>query len=55
MVTEGDWTWGGEHTLQYTDGVLQNCTPETYRNPYNFINQRVSPSNSIKMKEKETD
>ena len=23
-------TWGGEHTLQHTDDVLQNCTPETY-------------------------
>ena len=21
--------WGGEHTPQYTDGVLWNCTPET--------------------------
>ena len=21
---------GGEHTMQYTDGVLQNCTLETY-------------------------
>ena len=26
---EGDLTWGGEHTIQYTDDVLQNCTPET--------------------------
>ena len=26
---EGDWTWGGEHTIQCTDDVLQNCTPET--------------------------
>ena len=23
---EGDLTWGGEHTIQYTDDVLQNCT-----------------------------
>ena len=30
MVIEGDLTWGGEHTIQYTDDVLQNCTPETY-------------------------
>lgn len=29
MVT-GDWTLGGEHTTQYTDDVLQKCTPETY-------------------------
>ena len=27
---EGDLTWGGEHTIQYTDDVLQNCTPEIY-------------------------
>ena len=27
---EGDLTWGGEHTVQYTDDVLQNCIPETY-------------------------
>ena len=28
---EGDLTWGGEHTVQYTDDVLENCiTPETY-------------------------
>ena len=26
---EGDLTWSGEHTIQYTDDVLQNCTPET--------------------------
>ena len=26
---EGDLTWSGEHTIQYTDYVLQNCTPET--------------------------
>ena len=25
-----DLTWGGEHTIQYLDGVLQNCTPEIY-------------------------
>ena len=25
----------GEHTTEYTDNVLQNCTPETY----NFISQ----------------
>ena len=27
---EGDLTWGGEHTIQYTDDVLQNYTSETY-------------------------
>ena len=30
MVTEGDVTVGHEHTMQYTDGVLQSCTLETY-------------------------
>ena len=32
---EGDLTWGGKHSIQYTDDVLKNYTPETY----NFINQ----------------
>ena len=27
---EGDLTWGGEHTIQYTGDVLQSCTPKTY-------------------------
>ena len=22
--------WGGEHTIEYTDDILWNCTPETY-------------------------
>ena len=30
MVMEGDLTWGGEHAIQYTENVLQNCIPETY-------------------------
>lgn len=30
MVMEGDQTLRGEHTAQYTDNVLQNCTLETY-------------------------
>ena len=30
MVVERDLTWSGEHTIQYTDAVLQNCTPDTY-------------------------
>ena len=29
-VMEGDETWGGGHTRQCADGVLWNCTPETY-------------------------
>lgn len=31
MGTEGDSTWGGEHTMQYPDDdVLWGCTLETY-------------------------
>ena len=30
MVMEGELTWGGEHTIQCTEDVLQNCRPETY-------------------------
>ena len=30
MTMEDNLTWGGEHTVQYTDDVLQNYTPETY-------------------------
>ena len=29
-MIEGDLTLGGEHTIQYTDDVLYNCTLETY-------------------------
>lgn len=30
LATEGEVTWGGAHTMQHTDDVLQNCTPETH-------------------------
>ena len=30
MVMERDLTCTGEHTIQYTDDVLQNYTLETY-------------------------
>ena len=30
MVMEGDLTFAGKCTMQYTDDVLQNRTPETY-------------------------
>ena len=30
MVMEGDLALSGEHTIQYSNNVLQNCTPETY-------------------------
>ena len=29
-MMERDLTLGGEHIIQYTDNVLQNCTPEAY-------------------------
>ena len=45
MVMEGDLTWGGEHTIQYTDDVLQNCTPETYT----ILLTDVMPISSIKI------
>lgn len=44
MVVEGDLTWGGEHIIQYTDDMLQNCTPETYI----LLLNNVTPINSIK-------
>ena len=25
-VVEGELTWNGEHTVQYTDDLLQHCT-----------------------------
>ena len=30
MLMDGDYTLDGEHTVQHTDDVLQNCTLETY-------------------------
>ena len=47
MVIEGDLTWGGEHTVQGTDDVLQNCAPETYI----YLLTSVTQINSIKRKE----
>ena len=41
---ERNMTWGGEDTVQYTDDVLQNCTPETY----GILVTNVTPINSIK-------
>ena len=43
---EEDLTWDGEHTIQYTDDVLQNCTPETYI----ILLTNVTPINSIRKK-----
>ena len=43
---EGDLTWGGEHTIQYTDDVFQNCIHETYV----ILLINVTPKNSIRIK-----
>ena len=48
MAMEGDLPWGGEHTIQHTDDVLQNHIPET--DIILLIN--VTPINSIKLKTK---
>ena len=45
-MMEGDLTWSGEHTVQYTDDVLQNCTHETYI----ILLTSSTPINSIKKK-----
>ena len=37
-------TWGGEHTMQYRDDVLQNSTCETYI----ILLTSVTPISSIK-------
>ena len=44
MVIEEDLAWGGEYTIQRTDDVLQNCTPETYV----ILLTNVTSINSIK-------
>ena len=41
---EGDLTLGGKQTIQYTDDVLQNCTPETCI----FLLTNITIINSIK-------
>ena len=44
MVMDGDLTWGGEHTMQYTGDVFQNHTPEMRV----ILLTNVTPINSIK-------
>ena len=46
MVIDEDLTWGGEHTIQCTDGVLWNCAPETCI----ILLTSVTSINSIKRK-----
>ena len=49
MMMEEDLTWGGEHTIQCTDDVLWNRTPETCI----ILLTSVTPINSIKEKIKQ--
>ena len=49
MVMERDLTRGGEHTIQRTDDILQNCAPETCI----ILLISVTPINPIKILEKE--
>ena len=44
MVVGRDLTWGGEHTIQYTDDVLQNI--QVYNSV--ILLTSVTPINSIK-------
>ena len=46
---KGDLTWGGEHTVQCTDDVLQDCAPEACI----ILLTCVTPVNLIKSKENE--
>ena len=43
MEMEKDFTWGGKHTIKYTDDALQNCAPETHT----ILLTNVTPINSI--------
>ena len=45
MEMEGDLTWGGEHTVQCTDDVLQNCM--SILETYIILLTSVTPINSI--------
>ena len=44
-MMKGNLTWGGEHTIEYTDDVLYNCIPEIYI----ILLTNASPINSIKL------
>ena len=48
VVTKGDSTLGGKHTIQYTDDISQNCTPESYV----ILLMNVTPTNAIKILKK---
>ena len=46
MLWRGITGYKSKHTIQYTDDVLQNCTPETYV----ILLTNVTPVNSIENK-----
>ena len=46
MLTEGDLTWGTEHTIQHTGDVLDSSSAETYI----ILLPNITPLNSIKIK-----
>ena len=46
MLTEGDLTWGAEHTIEDRVDLLQSCTAE----PYIILLTNVTPINSINIK-----
>lgn len=45
---ERELTWGGDHPIQYTGDVLQNCTLEIYTT----LLTNVNTMNSIKIQRK---
>ena len=45
-MTEGDLSWGAEHTIPDRGDLLQSCTAETYI----ILLTNVIPINSIKIK-----
>ena len=45
MVMEKDLNWADEHTIQYTDDILQNCTSKTCI----ILLTNVTSINSIKI------
>ena len=46
MLTQGDLTWGPEHTIQDRGYLLESCTAETYI----ILLTKVTPISSIKIK-----
>ena len=49
VMMEGDQSLSGEHTMQYTDVLLQNCIPETDV----ILLTNVTPINLIFLKKRD--